>query len=180
MSEDGRVAWGAALIGSAPRTNDELVCAAVPEQGEAASRHFRLRFGAASLDGSRVLLYVERVEPRAKAGRLAEPSGPRARWVIADAALSSVELSQDEVITRAQWDGGAVLVCRPSSFVLWSPDGDRTLTVEDGTAASSLVPLGNGRWAAGMASGPRRYVRAWRGRGHRGGPLRPRDGPGVR
>jgi hypothetical protein len=153
VSEDGRVAWGAALIGSAPRTNDERVRAAVPEQGEAASRHFRLRFGAASLDGSQVLLYVERVEPRAKAGRLPQPSGPRARWVITDAALSSVELSQDEVITKAQWDGGAAAVCRPSSFVLWSPDGARALTVEDGTAAASLVPLGNGRWAAGMASG---------------------------
>ena len=87
MSEDGRVAWGPALIGSAPRTNDERVRAAVPEQGEAASRHFRLRFGAASLDGSQVLLYVERIEPRAKAGRLPEPSGPRVRWVITDAAL---------------------------------------------------------------------------------------------
>ena len=153
VSEDGRVAWGPALIGSAPRTNDERVRAAVPEQGEAASRHFRLRFGAASLDGSQVLLYVERIEPRAKAGRLPEPSGPRVRWVITDAALSSVAQSQDQVITRAHWDGSAVMVCRPSSFVLWSPAGARALTVEDGTAASSLVPLGDGRWAAGMASG---------------------------
>ena len=29
----------------------------------------------------------------------------------------------------------------------------RTLMVEDGTAARSLVPIGHGRWVAGMASG---------------------------
>jgi hypothetical protein len=158
VAEGGRVVWGAALIGSAVRTNDQQVRAAVPELGEAAPRHFRLRFGAASLDGRQVLLYVERVEPRAKAGRLPEPPGPRARWVIADAGLTTVAFSRDEPITTARWEGSAALVStsvvgRLSSFILWSPDGARTLTMEDGTVARSLVPMGDGRWAAGMASG---------------------------
>ena len=158
VAEGGRVVWGAALIGSADSTNDQQVRAAVPELGEAAPRHFRLRFGAASLDGRQVLLYVERVEPRAKAGRLPEPPGPRWRWVIADAGLTSVALSRDEAITTARWDGSTALVStsvmgRLSSFVLWSPDGAQTLTLEDGTAARSLVPMGDGRWVAGMASG---------------------------
>ena len=134
-------------------TNDEQVRATVPELGEAAPRHFRLRFGAASLAGSQVLLYVERVETRAKAGRVPEPSGPCARWVIADAGLTTVAFSQDEAITAAHWDGSTAVVGRPGSFVFWSLDGARTLTVEDGTAARSLVPLGHGRWVAGMASG---------------------------
>ena len=168
VAEGGRVGWGAALIGGPViggpvtggpvtggpvSTNDEQVRAAVPELGEAAPRHFRLRFGAASLDGSRVLLYVVRVETRAKPGRVPEPSGPRARWVIADAGLTSVAFSQDEAITAANWDGGTAVVGRPSSFVFWSLEGARTLTVEDGTAARSLVPIGHGRWVAGMASG---------------------------
>ncbi len=183
VAEGGWVGWGAALIGdpitggpvtggpvtggpvtggpvtggpvtgAAIKTNDEQVRATVPELGEAAPRHFRLRFGAASLGGSHVLLYVERVEARAKAGLLPGPSGPRVRWVIADAGLTSVAFSQDEAITAASWDGGTAVVGRPSCFVFWSVDGARTLTVEDGTAARSLVPIGDGRWVAGMASG---------------------------
>ena len=163
VAEGGRVGWGAALIGGPVTgdpdtggpvaTNDEEVRATVPEFGEAAPRHFRLRFGAACLDGSRVLLYVVRVETRAKAGLVTEPSGPRARWVIADAGLTSVAFSQDEAITAAYWDGGTAVVGRPSSFVFWSLAGARTLMVEDGTAARSLVPIGHGRWVAGMASG---------------------------
>jgi hypothetical protein len=178
VAEGGRVGWGAALIGGPVTggpvsggpvsggpvsggpvsggpvtTNDSQVQAAVPELGEAAPRHFRLRLGAAALDGSQVLLYVERVETRAKAGRVPEPSGPRVRWVIADVGLTSVAFSQDEAITAAYWDGGTAVVGRPSSFVFWSLDGARTLMVEDGTAARSLVPIGQGRWVAGMASG---------------------------
>ena len=153
LAKAGRVAWGALLIDGPSRTNEELVRAAVPEHGEAASRHFRLRFGAASLEGNQVLLYVERVAPRARAGLVPEPSGPPARWAVTDEALSSAIFSQDEVITLGQWDGSAMVACRPGSFVFWSPGGARALTVGDGTAARSLVPLGDGRWAAGMASG---------------------------
>ncbi len=133
VAEGGRVGWGAALIGGPVTggpvtgdpvtTNDEQVRAAVPELGEAAPRHFRLRLGSASLDGSQVLLYVERVETRAKAGRVPEPSGPRVRWVMADAGLTSVAFSQDEAITAAYWDGGTAVVGRPSSFVFWSLAG---------------------------------------------------------
>jgi hypothetical protein len=153
VAEGGRVGWGAALIGGPVTTNDSRVRTAVPELGEAAPRHFRLRLGAAALDGSQVLLYVERVETRAKAGRVPAPSGPRVRWVIADLGLTSVAFSQDEAITAVYWDGGTAVVGRPSSFVFWSLGGARTLTVEDGTAARSLVPIGQGRWVAGMASG---------------------------
>jgi hypothetical protein len=51
------------------------------------------------------------------------------------------------------WEGSTAVVGRPSSFAFWSLDGSRTLTVEDGTAARSLVPIGDGRLVAGMASG---------------------------
>ena len=153
VAEGDRVAWGPALTDGAVMTNDALVRAAVPELGEAATRQFRLGFGAGSLDGRNALLQVRRVETRTKAGRVPEPSGPRRRWVVIDLELTSGIFSQDEDITTARWEGTTVVAGRPSSFVLWSPEGTRTVVVEDPTAARSLVPVGSGRWVAGMASG---------------------------
>ena len=158
VAEGGRVVWGAALIGGADSTNDQQVRAAVPELGEAAPRHFRLRFGAASLDGRQVLLYVERVEPRAKAGRLPEPPGPRC--AVGDSGrrphLGRLFPGRGHYHRSL---GGKYCTCkylsRGPAELLRSlvTRRARTLTLEDGTAARSLVPMGDGRWVAGMASG---------------------------
>ena len=153
MAEGGRVAWGPALVGDTVRANEALLRLAVPELGGGAPRLFRLSFGIAAFDGRTVLLAVRRVEPRAKAGRLPDPGGPRTRWAVIDLEDASVIFSRDEDIATAAWDGPTAIASRAGSFLLWSQQGIRTLPVEDGTVAHSLAPMGDGRWVAGMASG---------------------------
>ena len=164
VAEGGRVGWGAALIGG-PVTGGPVTGARRHDQRRTgAGRSARARRGGSPSFSSQVGGRLSgRLPGAALCGTRGDASqgGPGARAIrsaccgglLRTLGLTSVAFSQDEAITAAYWDGGTAVVGRPSSFVFWSLDGARTLMVEDGTAARSLVPIGHGRWVAGMASG---------------------------